>query len=303
MIWETKRHEDEIENLKRKLRGIEEEGSNVRSEKDRHDTKLKEMEKVVNQLLSVNDALVTQITGKTESFKVKAKKISKAKALATAKPSKSPKSVEIVAKKSSKQAPVKTSSKVIKYDAQKIIAHANATADKGSLAAAKIDELRNLHKIYSKLTMGINDNINDNSGSEEDRPVPRKAAPKNISIDVKEASVKSQTKSSKPIVHHIPSAKPSSIQRKENFEYNERPTASLKYQSSIDASDDLKNVISSLEEEFNVLNKQYHRLLSTVNNDSSTSVETVQADELVNVIQKLHKKGEQLRHLKSPNKV
>ena len=302
MIWETKRHEDEIENLKRKLKGIEEESGSVKSEKDRHDTKLKEMEKVVNQLLSVNDALVAQITGKTESFKANAKKISKKKASAI-KSSKSSKSSDTVVKKSVKQVPVKTSSKIIKYDAQKIMAHANATSDKNSLASAKIDELQHLHKIYSKLTNSIEEKDETNSGSDEGRPTIKRIVPKkSAATETKESSVKGQTKVSKTTVHHIPSAKSSSVQREEHFEYHERPEVFRKYQSSSNTSDDLKDVISSLEEEFDVLNKQYHKLLSTVN-DGSNSVETVQADELVNVIQKLHRKGEQLRHLKSPSKV
>lgn len=80
---------------------------------------------------------------------------------------------------------------------------------------------------------------------------------------------------------------------------------------------DMKNVIDSLEKEFDQLNMEYRKLLSNVQSgsqDSSagTSVglnrETpvvtpesiqAQAEEIVSVIQKLHKKGEQIRTLKS----
>ena len=78
---------------------------------------------------------------------------------------------------------------------------------------------------------------------------------------------------------------------------------------------DMQGVISALEEEFDQLNLEYRRLLSSVQNSESTagngtdlaampfpatseSIEK-QAGELVNVIQKLHRKGEQLRTLKS----
>jgi myosin heavy subunit len=78
---------------------------------------------------------------------------------------------------------------------------------------------------------------------------------------------------------------------------------------------DMQGVISALEEEFDQLNLEYRRLLSSVQtSDTATghgtdlarhtapmtqeSIEK-QAGELVSVIQKLHKKGEQLRTLKS----
>ena len=78
-------------------------------------------------------------------------------------------------------------------------------------------------------------------------------------------------------------------------------------------ADDLQAVIASLEEEFDSLNNQYSYLLSSVkstnnkgvsssvdSNGSSLSAHAETAEELVDVIQKLHRKGEQLRQLKSP---
>ena len=58
---------------------------------------------------------------------------------------------------------------------------------------------------------------------------------------------------------------------------------------------DLDSVIKSLEDEFLQLNNQYRKLLTTVNKEDGESKE---ADELVSVINKLHKKGEQLRKLR-----
>lgn len=86
---------------------------------------------------------------------------------------------------------------------------------------------------------------------------------------------------------------------------------------------EVKDVISSLEEEFDALNVQYRNLLSNVQahptssssylSSSSTGSSIVrdipshvnpdtiqaQAEEIVTVIQKLHKKGEQIRSLKN----
>lgn len=75
------------------------------------------------------------------------------------------------------------------------------------------------------------------------------------------------------------------------------------------SSKDMQQVISTLEEEFDGLNRQYRRLLSNVqasntvpseNDLSSAERIQAQAEEIVSVIQKLHQKGEQLRLLKSP---
>lgn len=63
----------------------------------------------------------------------------------------------------------------------------------------------------------------------------------------------------------------------------------------------LQGVISTLEEEFITLNDQYRYLLSTIK-AQSPSQEIEKEEELVSIIQKLHKKGEQLRSLKSPTK-
>ena len=63
----------------------------------------------------------------------------------------------------------------------------------------------------------------------------------------------------------------------------------------------LQSVILSLEEEFLVLNDQYRSLLSSIKLQSPAN-EVQQEEELVNIIQRLHRKGEQLRNLKSPTK-
>lgn len=67
-------------------------------------------------------------------------------------------------------------------------------------------------------------------------------------------------------------------------------------------NEDLSAVISSLENEFDSLNLQYRQLLSTVQSDTPSEAVQNQAEQIVDVIQKLHQKGEQLRALKSPVK-
>lgn len=72
---------------------------------------------------------------------------------------------------------------------------------------------------------------------------------------------------------------------------------------------ELQEMIAGLEAEFDSLNNQYRKLLNNVSaassaTPSSTSPSSIQqqAEDIVNVIQKLHEKGEQLRQLKSPIK-
>jgi len=63
----------------------------------------------------------------------------------------------------------------------------------------------------------------------------------------------------------------------------------------------LNSVIVSLEEEFTALNNKYRKLLSTCSSAAGakhTEQEAQDADELVTVIHKLHRKGEQLRKLR-----
>ena len=73
---------------------------------------------------------------------------------------------------------------------------------------------------------------------------------------------------------------------------------------------DMNEKISQLEDEFNQLNLQYLNLISTVKADTNNlntdqlNSENIQshAQDIVNVITKLHEKGEQIRLLKSPTK-
>lgn len=81
--------------------------------------------------------------------------------------------------------------------------------------------------------------------------------------------------------------------------YQEENDMSFNSQGAARNKGDLQGVITSLEDEFSVLNEQYRHLLLSVQ-VQSPSVETLHAEELVSVIQRLHKKGEQLRALKSP---
>ena len=80
-------------------------------------------------------------------------------------------------------------------------------------------------------------------------------------------------------------------------------SASSLISSGIKRGGTLDSVIRSLEEEFTGLNNQYRRLLSTCssstgNNGKHSENEAKDAEELVIVIHKLHRKGEQLRKLR-----
>ena len=62
---------------------------------------------------------------------------------------------------------------------------------------------------------------------------------------------------------------------------------------------EVDDVILSLEEEFSDLNDQYRSMISSAHAQSTPHLETKQTDDFVSVIKKLHRKGEQLRALKT----
>lgn len=95
---------------------------------------------------------------------------------------------------------------------------------------------------------------------------------------------------------------PNSVRSNVPLQFISPPTA-----AAMSSTAGIQEMISSLEEEFDALNQQYRRLLSTVSASSMDAPDTIteesmenRAKEIVEVIQKLHEKGEQLRILKSP---
>ncbi len=290
MVWETKRHEDEIDSLKQQLRTLQDEAVVVSNAKKTNETKCKELDQVVTQLLSVNEALVSKITGKEIQ---PTKQSSKKHALTKTK------STVFVPRVASVVTNNMVAGRAVKYDQR----HLSNIVDNSNDNTNSADQLKKLNKMYAKLAHTIND-------EGKKKKTTKKVSLKSVDDSAINTSI--NTSNNKPVTRlslkkkndnispgnsvRIPT--PSSSLDFDNY-YSSHSNNMRYNNSSNNNSNDLKDVISSLEEEFDALNSQYRKLLSSSTIDS----ETQQADELVNVIQKLHKKGEQLRSLKSPQKL
>jgi hypothetical protein len=79
MVWESKRHEDSVSFSQKRIQSLQEELSEICQEKGSADAKLMEMDQLVAQLLSVNESLVGQLTGKPLKHEVRALTKKKAK--------------------------------------------------------------------------------------------------------------------------------------------------------------------------------------------------------------------------------
>jgi chromosome segregation ATPase len=288
MVWETKRHEDEIDALKQQLRILQDEAVVVTTAKKTNETKCKELDQVVTQLLSVNEALVSKITGQEihpTKQSIKKNTLNKKKGTVFV-----PRVASVVTNNM-------VAGRAVKYDQRNLSSSFDNTNDNANSA----EQLKKLNKMYAKLAHTIND-------EGKKKKITKKVSLK--TVDDNEINTSINTANNKVVTRlslkkkndniapsnsvRIPT--PSSSLDFDNY-YSSQPN-NMRYNNNSSGSD-LKDVISSLEEEFDALNSQYRKLLSSSTIDS----ETEQADELVNVIQKLHKKGEQLRSLKSPQKL
>ncbi len=287
MVWETKRHEDEIDALKQQLRILQDEAVVVTTAKKTNETKCKELDQVVTQLLSVNEALVSKITGQEihpTKQSIKKNTLNKKKGTVFV-----PRVASVVTNNM-------VAGRAVKYDQRNLSSSFDNTHDNANSA----EQLKKLNKMYAKLAHTIND-------EGKKKKITKKVSLK--TVDDNEINTSINTANNKVVTRlslkkkndnispsnsvRIPT--PSSSLDFDN--YYSSQSNNMRYNNS--SGSDLKDVISSLEEEFDALNSQYRKLLSSSTIDS----ETEQADELVNVIQKLHKKGEQLRSLKSPQKL
>ena len=85
ILWETKRHEEDMDVLGNKLRTLQSDLSSATQDKTIAETKVLELDQLVSQLLSVNESLVTRLSGKSSLTATgKGKKSSKKTSAGTA---------------------------------------------------------------------------------------------------------------------------------------------------------------------------------------------------------------------------
>lgn len=309
MVWESKRHEEEMAALREQIRTLDAEYGNSAKERAAKDAKLLELDHLVGQLLSVNETLICQISGK---------RISSVKAAAAA-----PKPLK-KKKKGGAVGPPRAASKVTASSAAKQEAGAarrQATAalqaqTSGSSVAEEHTskkELLGMHEMYVNIANSITGKViktvskassggsggkikksigkassdtqmrrrlqDQRSSAEEESVLSSAMSEVNVNLEDFEKKYMTPSSSSSLSQHlqHLPAP----------------PSPSL-------GQPELKGLINSLEEEFESLNEQYQRILHHSGDKNKRTEDTSQ--ELVTVIQRLHKKGEQLRALKSPAK-
>ena len=331
MVWETKRHDDEMISLTKKLKSLQDELNLALNEKQLSDSKQVELDQLVTQLLSVNEALVSQLSGKSTSSKPSSLPSSSLKS--KKKPIKG-----LVPRVAGVTTVALEAARTVKYDDRR----------QSQLIPVRTDDLehlKNLHKMYANIASNVTNDKSKKKKASDDYKQSKTKKPL-TRLGKKKSELKSKGSSSSSSSSSVTTTKTNGIPSttlnhkvriptpSASFDYlmqddsddnddddddyeeeeihnnhHNRPAsapASSHYSTrstkpTAPANDELQEIISSLEDEFDSLNNQYRRLLSSVQTTSS-DLESSQAEELVSVIQKLHKKGEILRSLKSPKK-
>lgn len=330
MVWETKRHEEEMCSMKQQIATLNAEYSNSAKERADKDAKLIELDHLVGQLLSVNETLICQISGKRISS-VQAAAVPPKRVL-----KKKKKSTSIVPR----AAKVGTASSKAKSEAS--AARRQATSESKALAASRSmveeatskKELMGMHEMYVSLANSItgkgkgqsqsrktvskissSSSTGGGSGGKIRKSIGKSTTDTQMrrrreeevadegsslltsrslfSEDVSEVNVNLEDFEKKYLTQSSHTASSPALGHMTSHVVPAHSSPSLN-------QPELKALIHSLEEEFEGLNDQYQRILHNSNGKSKNSEDTSQ--ELVSVIQRLHKKGEQLRALKSPTK-
>ena len=277
ILWDTKRHEEDMEVLSSKLRTLQGELSRGMQEKADVEMKMLELDQLVGQLLSVNESLVTKLSGKTgggigKTYKKGVKKVTISKPVFV---------------------PRAASLSTVSFDHSRKVAGGLGVPAKAVMAKA-LDEAGSLQKMH-KMYVDLAHNITQSNSTIRKRPSSAPAMHSHGGHDHNEG-------------HDDMNFFGSAHARSSSDKFKGVGSDSLYRSGGISAANgvqqhhkgDLRGVISSLEEEFTMLNGQYRRLLAAVQ-AQSPSVDSSQAEELVKIIQQLHQKGEQLRTLRTPS--
>lgn len=379
LVWETKQHEEEILTLQSKVERLQQDFSVASHEKASLDSRLVELDSLVAQLLSLNESLVAQLSGRP------------AKLLQTIPPFLSAASSIKKSKKSKKKSIVPVVPRVANLSTASLEASKNksvSTRPSSQLIPVKTNDLeylKSMHKLYANMAKSLVKN----------KSPPKKSAlkKKTLSPSINRSSLSDSeylsdhSSSSKKRSTRISTKRPSSSNNDPNDHENQNtsyfsqddhnnhskynqshevrlPRAGVSFDNSILEKDDknsfvdvsfdnehssnpltsstlnnnyyrstpnisnsniyqsssssnyakkdLQQVIGKLEDEFDQLNREYRKLLSNVQAQPSSASNLLhptestpegiqsQAEEIVQVIQRLHQKGEQLRVLKSP---
>ena len=335
MVWETKRHEEEMLSMKEQIASLNTEYSTSAKERAEKDAKLIELDHLVGQLLSVNETLICQISGK----RISSVQAAAAPPKRTLKKKKRASSVPRAAK-------MGTASSNAKLEAG--TARRQATAGKALAASRSVveevsskKELLGMHEMYVSLANSITGKGGGGQGRKAVSKISSSSSSssgagggkirKSIGKSSKDTQMRRRREeggeeggggasllTSASLVSEDVSDMTGNLEAFErkyltpgntHLAASSSPATATVHMTSHTVpaitspslnQPELKSLIHSLEEEFEGLNDQYQRILQHSNDKSKKQEDTSQ--ELVSVIQRLHKKGEQLRALKSPTK-
>lgn len=284
IFWKTKRQEADIDELTKRFTSLQNDFTTVLHEKTVIETKFIELDQLVGQLLAVNESLVVRLSGK-------------------------PFMKETTLKNGAAK---KTKTRV----ASTKISPPTPAADPRRVSFDEAKNLHGMHRMYLKLAGGVRDAAGNDTVEKIVKPTRAGGGGNQMKSATLMGSRKAlQNRSIKNDYDTYNDTYdiqiPSVIYEPRHREVNE-DSVSNDGQHSISSSrystefkglqpqnQDVEDVILSLEEEFSDLNDQYRRLISSAHAQSSSHLETKQADDFVSVIKKLHRKGEQLRALKT----
>lgn len=388
MVWENKRHEEDVAFNQRRIETLEAKLASVSHERGAADVKLQELDELVAQLLSVNESLVSQLSGRplkidmfsnggssssssggdgnSSGVKTKTKKVKKitvpraASAPTTA--SKLGKTEKFSKRQGSQLVPINmndveqlkhmhkmyanmarnihrpgssmsATAASVGTRRKKTTASMGFTSSSSSSSSSSVGKAKNSTRLSrKKAAAAAASDYTSSSGANVDVRIPKPAVSfERGGSDAEFDDVSSRGSSSRKNVHSS------------HYSGTQGAGDSAVAQSIVDQhreKAEMHAVISELEEEFDSLNAQYRRLLSSAQGAPSTAtsdgyptaatataaggIDTsstggggiargggsaavdysaegiqAQAEEIVDVIHKLHKKGEQIRTLKN----
>ena len=335
MHMESKLHDEELGKLGHKLLTLRNELMEATSRRMESETKLQELDILVDQLLSLNDSLVCQLSGDTSKRRISNTSEARGRSSSRSRGSKRGKSSR--SKISAAHAMQSTISADAKVAPRMIVPVPSSAATNNQMNNntritnnVDIESLHRLHDMYRTAAQRLSSTLRDESPEKYERKNAQSVSRSKDTMDVMESKSASASRTferssltrnegtnttdamllASQDIRDRGSVRLSSPRTSAQFRSVHENTVTEKAQSNSTKSPnqlssspaDLRTVIMSLEEEFDALNEQYHRLLDSVKSEGDPVLEARRAEELVTVIKKLHRKGEQLRSLKSPTK-
>ena len=343
LAWETQKHADEVEIIQEKLNGVESELKRVKSDRGGNEKRLTELDHLVGQLLTINEALVRQLGG-DQGQRHKSRRASTAgfsRGSMLTKPTEASKLKQVHRKGPRSAGGTRTgvqnsmTNNVIE-NAQRLqelhdmyvnmsrttvtrpMEAASTGGAKKKIVKRKVPSTRMsrrppipqptpTERAYAILNERMNSlnlhipNVNLNYSSS--KPKTQRPSFDDSDIDSVQDSrgIGNDTMFSESLLESssLP-ANSISMQMGENGPKKSSPSPArsaggLSVATS-SSKTDLQSAISTLESEFDSLNEEYRKLL----NEGSTT--DFGSDGLVDIIQRMHAKGDELKNLKSPER-